>query len=170
MWATWSRPRAIDADGFAVVGLGAVKKTVNVAYRVTDLARSLKFYGTLGYTEVGTVSFDDGSRLVMLKFPDEPVGTLELVHRPADGLAEAGTGFDHLVVQVDTLAATLKTLTEASLEPGPQLMPGGADGPKTSWVTDPDGYRIELVEWPPGHPDGVTEADFSLPNPHVLMR
>ncbi|MGH3088226.1 MAG: VOC family protein, partial [Rubrobacteraceae bacterium] len=26
---------------------------------------------------------------------------------------------------------------------------------------DPDGYRIELVEWPPGHPDGLTEADFS---------
>ncbi|AZP15054.1 hypothetical protein EJC51_02235 [Streptomyces aquilus] len=26
---------------------------------------------------------------------------------------------------------------------------------------DPDGYRIELVEWPPGHPDGITAADFA---------
>ena len=22
------------------------------------------------------------------------------------------------------------------------------------------GYRIELVQWPPGHADGMTEADF----------
>ncbi|WP_018529083.1 MULTISPECIES: hypothetical protein [unclassified Streptomyces] len=38
---------------------------------------------------------------------------------------------------------------------------GGPHGPKTSWLTDPDGYRIELVEWPPGHSDSLTEADFS---------
>ena len=24
-----------------------------------------------------------------------------------------------------------------------------------------DGYRIELVQWPPGHPDGITSADFT---------
>jgi hypothetical protein len=27
-------------------------------------------------------------------------------------------------------------------------------------LTDPDGYRIELVQWPPGHLDGITAADF----------
>lgn len=31
----------------------------------------------------------------------------------------------------------------------------------TSWLADPDGYRIELVEWPSGHADGITAADFS---------
>lgn len=30
-----------------------------------------------------------------------------------------------------------------------------------SWPTDPDGYRIELVEWLPGHPEGIIAADFS---------
>jgi len=24
----------------------------------------------------------------------------------------------------------------------------------------PDGFRIELVQWPPGHADGLTAADF----------
>jgi len=38
--------------------------------------------------------------------------------------------------------------------------PGGPDGPAVGWLTDPDGYRIELVEWPPGHSDGITAADF----------
>lgn len=62
---------------------------------------------------------------------------------------------------MDTLAATLERLTDAGLKPGPVQNPGGPQGPKTSWLTDPDGYRIELVEWPPGHPDGITAADFS---------
>ena len=26
-------------------------------------------------------------------------------------------------------------------------------------VTDPDGNRIELIQWPPGHADGITAAD-----------
>jgi lactoylglutathione lyase len=42
----------------------------------------------------------------MLKFPGEEVVTLELVHRPADGPVQIGTGFSHLVVQVNELDAT----------------------------------------------------------------
>lgn len=35
------------------------------------------------------------------------------------------------------------------------------EGMWTAWLTDPDGYRIELVQWPPGHPAGMTAADFA---------
>ncbi|WP_281365082.1 VOC family protein [Phytohabitans houttuyneae] len=31
----------------------------------------------------------------------------------------------------------------------------------SSWLTDPDGHRIELVQWPAGHPAGMTAADFA---------
>jgi lactoylglutathione lyase len=136
-------------------------KTLFVAYRVTDLDRSLGFWTSLGYVELGRVDGGEGSRLVLLKFPGEPAASLELVHRPGDGPVEVGSGVDHLAIQVDTLAATLERLTDAGLEPGPVQYPGGPHGPKTSWLTDPDGYRIELVEWPSGHPDGITAADFS---------
>lgn len=136
-------------------------KTLFVSYRVTDLDHSLAFYTALGYTELGRVTSDDGAHLVLLKFPGEPAATLELAHRPGAGRVDVGSGFDHLAIQVDTLATTVETLAEAGLEPGPVQHPGGPHGPKTSWLTDPDGYRIELVEWPPGHPDGITEADFS---------
>jgi lactoylglutathione lyase len=132
-----------------------------VAYRVGDLDRSLVFYTALGYVELGRVEGGDRGRLVILKFPDEPVATLELVHRFGDRRVEVGNGFDHLAIQVDVLAATLKALTQAGLKPEPVQFPGGSDGPKTSWLTDPDGYRIELVEWPAGHPDGITAADFA---------
>src|SRR3954451_12467387 len=136
-------------------------KTLFVGYRVTDLDRSLDFYTALGYEELGRVEVGDGSHLAILKFPGEPAASLELVHRPADGRVEVGGGFDHLAIQVDTLAAAPQRLTDAGLEPGPVQYPGGPRGPKTSWLTDPDGYRIELVEWPPGHPEGITAADFS---------
>ena len=136
-------------------------KTLFVAYRVTDLDHSLAFYTALGYVEVGRVAAGDEGRLVILKFPDEPGATLELVHRPDGGRVDVGSGFDHLAIQVDTLASTVERLIEAGLEPEPVLYPAGPHGPKTSSLTDPDGYRIELVEWPPGHPDGITAADFS---------
>ncbi|MEU0217303.1 VOC family protein [Streptomyces sp. NPDC006265] len=136
-------------------------KTLFVAYRVTDLDRSLGFYTALGYAELGRVEGGDGARLVILKFPGEPAASLELVHRLGDGPVDAGSGFDHLAIQVDTLAGMLERLTEAGLRPGPVQYPGGPHGPKTSWLTDPDGYRIELVEWPSGHPDGITAADFA---------
>ena len=127
--------------------------------RVTDLERSRAFYRALGYAELGTVAFDDGGRLVVLGFPGEPVASLELVHRP--GPVVLGAGLDHVAVSTDDLAGTVARLTAAGLEPGPVEAPGGSDGPRTSWLTDPDGHRIELVQWPPGHPDGLTAADFS---------
>jgi lactoylglutathione lyase len=136
-------------------------KTLHTAYRVTDLASSLGFYSALGYQEVGRVGVGDGASLTMLKFPGEEVVTLELVHRPADGPVQVGTGFSHLVVQVDELAVTIEVLSQRGLRPGPEQHPAGPDGPRTSWLIDPDGYRIELVQWPPGHADGISAADFA---------
>ncbi len=135
-------------------------KTLHPAYRVTDPAVSLDFYMALGYVPVGRVDVGDGASLTMLKFPSEEMVTLELVYRPTDGPVDIGTGFSHLAVQVENLSALMKSLTRAGLMPSPVERPGGPDGPQTSWLTDPDGYRIELVQWPPGHADGITEADF----------
>ncbi len=128
------------------------------------LDRLLEFYSRLGYRCLGTVALGDGSRLAMLLFPQEPAVSLELVHRPADGPVTPG-GFDHLAVQVDDLAATLASLTRQGLGPGPLEWPAGEAGPRTAMLDDPDGYRIELVQWPPDHPDGITAADFSTSHP-----
>lgn len=67
-------------------------RTLHTAYRVTDLDVSLAFYAALGYQMIGHVDLDDGATLNVLRFPDEPVGTLELVQWPfghADGLNDA---------------------------------------------------------------------------------
>jgi lactoylglutathione lyase len=136
-------------------------RTLHPAYRVTNLAASIAFYTALGYSEVGRVDVGDGVTLTMLKLPGDEVVALELVHRATDEEVEVGTGFSHLAVQVDDLSATIEALSQAGLRPGPVERPGGPDGPQTAWLTDPDGYRIELVQWPPGHAYGITAADFA---------
>lgn len=123
-------------------------KTILFAVRVSDLERSLAFYTAVGYLTLTTIPLDDGSSLIWLRLPDEQSVSLELVHRPADGPVETG-GFEHIAIEIDSLAETIERLTAAGLQPGEPELPGGPDGPKTSWLVDPDGYRIELVEWPP---------------------
>ena len=132
-------------------------KTILFAVRVSDLERSLAFYTTVGYLTLSTIPFDDGSSLVWLRLPAEESVSLELVHRPADSPVEV-SGFEHFAIEVDSLSDTIARLTEAGLQPGEPELPGGPDGPKTCWLIDPDGYRIELVEWPPGGPPVPEES------------
>jgi len=136
-------------------------RTLHVGLRVSDFERSLAFYTAVGYTVVGTVEGTAFGSLTMLRLPGDDFVTIELVHDPARGKVDLGTGINHLVIQVESLDATLAGLTAKGIpaeSPGP---PGGAEVPRTSWLTDPDGYRVELVQWPAGHADGMTEADFA---------
>ena len=136
-------------------------KTLHTAYRVSDLERSLTFYRTVGFREIGRVATGDESLLVMLHLPDDgDVVTLELVHAPVRGAVEIGTGFRQIVVQVDDLAGALATLAAAGITCGEIEHPGGEAGPAISNLYDRDGYCIELVQWPLGHPDDMTSADF----------
>jgi lactoylglutathione lyase len=89
----------------------------------------------------------------MLKFPGEEVVTL--VHRPTVR-SRSAPGSATSSSQVDELAATIEARTKTGLQPGPEQLPVGPVGPRTSWLTDPDGYRIELVQWPPAHADGIS--------------
>jgi lactoylglutathione lyase len=84
---------------------------------------------------------------------------LELVYSAARAPVVAG-GFDNVAVHVDDLEATRADLAAAELDLGPVETPGGPDGPRTASMVDPDGYRLELVPWPPGQPSGMIRGDF----------
>jgi lactoylglutathione lyase len=133
-------------------------RMLHLGLRVTDLERSLAFYTALGYTALGSVPETAFGSLTMLQLPDDPFVSLELVHDPARPVEDNGA-VNHLVVQVDDLDATIADLATRGVTAEPPTEPG--PGLRTSWLTDPDGYRIELVQWPPGHPAGMTAADFA---------
>lgn len=135
-------------------------RTLHVGLRVADLEVSLAFYTALGYDVVGSVPETPFGSLTMLKLPGDPFVALELVHSPGPGPVGPG-GLNHLVIKVESLGGVLADLTAKGLRPEPAGSPDGRGDLWTSWLTDPDGYRIELVQWPAGHPDGLTRADFS---------
>jgi catechol 2,3-dioxygenase-like lactoylglutathione lyase family enzyme len=139
-------------------------RTLHVGLRVADLARSLAFYKGLGYDAVGSVPETEFGSLTMLKLPRDPFVSLELVHDPGAGTITPG-GLNHLVIQVEALRHTVVRLAALGIEADEPSSPTGTEDFWTTWLTDPDGYRIELVQWPPGHSDGLTSADFPQRSP-----
>jgi lactoylglutathione lyase len=135
-------------------------RTLHFGLRVADLNRSLAFYTALGYEVIGKVPETEFGSLTMLKLPGDQFVALELVHDPAGGSVDPG-GLNHLVVKVESMQATIADLAAHGIDAEPPDSPDSSDDFWTSWLTDPDGYRIELVQWPAGHPDGMTEADMS---------
>jgi lactoylglutathione lyase len=124
---------------------------------VADVARSLAFYTAVGYEVVGSVPETPIGQLTMLKLPGDEFVTVELVH---DGdPVDRGTDVSHFVVQVESMADTLGVLAGHGIEPVAPVQER-EDGLTTAFIADPDGRRIELVEWPAGHTDGMTAADW----------
>jgi lactoylglutathione lyase len=93
----------------------------------------------------------------MLKLPGDQFVALELVHDPSAPDTSA-PGFSHFAVHVESIEATLARLTAAGIRSTGTGSP--APDTYTTTVTDPDGRTIELVQWPPGHPEGMTAADW----------
>jgi lactoylglutathione lyase len=134
-------------------------RTLHVGLLVEELERSLEFYESLGYEVVGTVAETELGDLTMLKLDDDDVVSLELVHQPNAGRVDP-RGLSHLVIQVEDLSRTVDRLRTRGIEVNQPSSPDGSDDFWTTTLTDPDGYRIELVQWPVGHADGMTSADF----------
>ena len=138
-------------------------RTLHVGLRVEDLQRSLAFYTTLGYDVVGTVPDTAFGSLTMLKLPNDEFVGVELVHEPA-ACAVDPRGLNHLVVQVEDLHGAVADLAAHAIRADAPTSPDGSDDLWAAWLTDP-GYRIELVQWPSGHADGLTSADFAQQEP-----
>jgi lactoylglutathione lyase len=96
----------------------------------------------------------------MLKLPDDEFVTIELVHDSTQGDAEIGTGLSHFVIKVESMDATIAELSVRGIDADKPTSPDASDDFLTTWIVDPDGNRIELVQWPPGHADGITAADW----------
>ena len=136
-------------------------RTLHFGLRVADLDRSLAFYTAVGYEVVGGVPETPMGRLTMLKLPGDEFVTIELVHDPTPDEANVSTGLSHFVIEVESMDATISELAARGVEADVPVSPDGSDDFRTTWVIDPDGNRIELVQWPAGHADGMTAADLA---------
>jgi lactoylglutathione lyase len=136
-------------------------RTLHFGLRVADLDRSLAFYAAVGYEVVGSVPETPVGHLTMLKLPDDEFVTIELVHDPTQGEINMSTGLSHFVIKVESLDATIREFAARGIDADEPASPDGSDDFRTTWVIDPDGNRIELVQWPADHADGITAADWA---------
>ena len=153
-----SAEHGIAPTGFR---LPADTRIGRVRLRVADLDRSLAFYTDLGYEIVGEVPQTDLGHLTMLKLPGDEFVTIEVVHDPTGAAVVTDTRLSHLVIQVDSMDATIAELVSRGIDAEAPTSPDGSDDFLTTWIVDPDGNRIELVQWPAGHANGMTAADFA---------
>ena len=135
-------------------------RTLHFCLRVADLETSIAFYTALGYEVVGSVPETELGRLTMLKLPGDDFVSIELVSDPGTAGVDPGAGLSHFVIKVESMAATVAELATHGIDADAHGSPDGSEDFRTAWVADPDGNRIELVQWPAGHPDGLTAADW----------
>jgi lactoylglutathione lyase len=119
---------------------------IHTCIRVRDLEASMAFYGLLGFELRGRLNFESAFN-VYLGLPDGG-DVLELtVNVGRDEPYDLGDGYNHLALVVDDLDGLLEQLAAADVHPErPPYAPGGREEYRICFVSDPDGYRIELID------------------------
>jgi lactoylglutathione lyase len=117
--------------------------------RVGDLQRSIDFYtGLLGMKLLRTTERPEQKySLAFVGYGSNPEhAELELTHNHGVDSYELGTAYGHIALGVPDIYATCDAIRAGggniTREPGP--VKGGDT--VIAFVTDPDGYKIELIE------------------------
>lgn len=120
-------------------------KMIHVCFRVLDLKASEQFYmKALGFEISRKKDFPDNFTLSYMVAPGEPF-ELELTYNYGQSEPyEMGTGYSHIAVGVDDLESAHQQHSDAGFEVTPlKGLPGSP--PKFYFITDPDGYKVEVV-------------------------
>ncbi|HSH92394.1 MAG TPA: lactoylglutathione lyase [Ramlibacter sp.] len=124
-------------------------RLLHTMLRVGDLQRSIDFYTrVLGMTLNRTTERPDQNySLAFVGYGTNPDhAEIELTYNHGVESYEIGTAFGHIALGVADVYAACKKIREGggnvTREPGP--VKGGTT--VIAFVTDPDGYKIELIE------------------------
>ena len=123
-------------------------KIIHIMIRVMDLDRSVKFYQqAFGLTPSHELDFDDFA-LVYLR-NDENDMEIELTLNKGETTPYThGSGYGHVAVCVDDLDSEYQRFGELGFEPTDIVAFAPDDNllARFFFVTDPDGYEIEVLE------------------------
>ena len=118
----------------------------HIAIRVKDVARSLEFYvDRLGFKEMLRLERDGKLWLLYLRITDTQY--LEIF---PDGEGERAAereavGYNHMCFEVPDIEQTVHELEAMGIPlTRPKIL--AADGNWQTWIEDPDGHRIELMQ------------------------
>jgi lactoylglutathione lyase len=127
---------------------------LHTMYRTTDPERSRTFYEALGFTFSRDMDIVRNGELEATNYffsLGDGENVLELTYNHDGRTYELGTGYGHIAIAVDDLDGTLARLAEQGISPDREPYRVREGGSRLTFVTDPGGYRVELIESaPPG--------------------
>jgi lactoylglutathione lyase len=116
--------------------------------RVLDEAKALDFYQRAFGLEIADhLKFDDFA-LIYLRHPSSPFEVELTVNYGRKEPYTLGDGYGHLAVVVDDLDGEHARFDREQLSPGPlrDFKHNGATLARFFFVSDPDGYKIEVIQ------------------------
>ena len=117
--------------------------------RITDPAKSRAFYEALGFEFEREMDIVRNGELEATNYffsLGDHKSVLELTYNHDGRTYEHGTGYGHIALAVDDLAASLAQLKELGIEPEREPYRVREGGSLLCFVRDPDGYRIEIID------------------------
>jgi lactoylglutathione lyase len=128
-------------------------RILHTMLRVGDLQRSIDFYTqVLGMSLLRTTKRPDQQYdLAFLGYGSNPEhAEIELTYNYGVAQYDLGSAYGHIAIGVPDVAATCAALRDKAQALGGAITrePGPVKGGSTviAFITDPDGYKIELIE------------------------
>ena len=123
-------------------------KLIHSMVRVLDLDKSCAFYGdAFGMVESHRLEFPTFT-LVYLRDPESNTEIELTWNKGQDAPYTHGSGYGHVAFCAENLEQFRKELIDKELEPGDikVLAVNGATMARFFFISDPDGYKIEVLE------------------------
>jgi len=117
--------------------------------RITDPGKSRAFYEALGFRFERDMDIVRNGELEATNYfygIGDHESVLELTFNHDGRAYDLGTGYGHIAVSVDDLAASLADLKEQGIDAEREPYRVREGGSLICFVQDPDGYRIELID------------------------
>lgn len=117
--------------------------------RITAPEKSRAFYEALGFEFERDMDIVRNGELEATNYffgIGDSKSVLELTFNHDGRTYELGTGYGHIALAVDDMAATLAGLAEQGIEPEREPYRLREGGSLICFVRDPDDYRIELID------------------------
>lgn len=123
-------------------------KIIHTMLRVLDEERSVNFYKTAFNLDIAKRLDFDSFTLVYLRNDENDFEVELTINKGREEAYNLGDGYGHFAVVVDDLDSEHKRFSEAGFEPRKivEFERDGALLAKFFFVTDPDGYEIEVMQ------------------------
>ena len=124
-------------------------RILHTMLRVGNLQRSIDFYTrVMGMQVIRTTErADQGYSLAFVGYGSELDGAvLELTYNHGVSSYELGTAYGHIAIAVEDAYAQCERITEAGGNVTRAAGPVKGGNTVIAFVTDPDGYKIELIQ------------------------